>query len=132
MSPAAASEERSSWPSSALSRTRWRRSNGAHASRTPISKLKLSRVQSAGRAKTIQRGLNEKDQNNYEEIKTNPFLHSTLSRRSSGIVVSSARRPEPPRASKETKHPHPLGRRHRLLEHQRLQPGHDGLQDAEH
>ena len=29
-------------------------------------------------------------------------------------------------------HPHPLGRRYRLLEHQHLQPGHDGLQDAEH
>ena len=47
----AASAARSSWPSSALSRTRWRRSNGAYASRTPISKLKLSRVQSAGARK---------------------------------------------------------------------------------
>ena len=33
---------------------------------------------------------------------------------------------------KETEHPGSVGRRHRLLEHQRLQPGHDGLQDAEH
>ena len=32
----------------------------------------------------------------------------------------------------ETQHPHHLGRRHRRLQHQRLQPGHDGLQDAEH
>ena len=32
----------------------------------------------------------------------------------------------------EAQHPDHLGRRHRLLEHQRLQPGHDGLQDAEH
>ena len=32
----------------------------------------------------------------------------------------------------ETQHPHHLGRRHRLLERQRLQPGHDGLQDAQH
>ncbi len=34
--------------------------------------------------------------------------------------------------SEEAEHPRHLGRRHRLLEHQRLQPGHDGLQDAEH
>ena len=34
--------------------------------------------------------------------------------------------------AEETEHPGSLGRRHRLLEHQRLQPGHDGLQDAEH
>lgn len=32
----------------------------------------------------------------------------------------------------ETQHPRHLGRQHRLLEHQRLQPGHDGLQDAQH
>src|SRR5882757_7044477 len=131
MSRAAASEEQSSWPSLESSRTKWRLSNGAYESNTDFE-IKAFARPVRGRAKTIQRGLNEKDQNNYEEIKTNPFLHSTLSRRSSGIVVSSARRPEPPRASKETKHPYPLGRRHRLLEHQRLQPGHDGLQDAEH
>ena len=32
----------------------------------------------------------------------------------------------------EAQHPRHLGRRHRRLQHQRLQPGHDGLQDAEH
>ena len=32
----------------------------------------------------------------------------------------------------ETEHPHPLGRRHRSVQHQRLQPRHDGLQDAQH
>ena len=31
-----------------------------------------------------------------------------------------------------TEYSHHLGRRHRLLEHQCLQPGHDGLQDPEH
>ena len=36
------------------------------------------------------------------------------------------------RRRRQAQHPHHLGRRHRLLEHQRLQPGHDGLQDAEH
>ena len=33
-------------------------------------------------------------------------------------------------APEEAQHPRHLGRRHRLLERQRLQPGHDGLQDA--
>ena len=32
----------------------------------------------------------------------------------------------------ETQHPHSLGRRHRHLEHQPLQPRHDGLPDAQH
>ena len=34
--------------------------------------------------------------------------------------------------TKETEHPHPLGRRHRLVEHQLQQPRPDGLPDAEH
>jgi Radical SAM superfamily/4Fe-4S single cluster domain len=34
--------------------------------------------------------------------------------------------------SAETEHPHPLGRRHRSVQCQRLQPRHDGLQDAQH
>src|SRR5947208_4336037 len=42
MSPAAAWEAPSSWPSSASSRTRWRRSNSACASRTPDFEIKPS------------------------------------------------------------------------------------------
>ena len=40
--------------------------------------------------------------------------------------------PTPRPASQEAEHPRHLRRRHRLLEHQRLQPRHDGLPHAEH
>ena len=36
------------------------------------------------------------------------------------------------RPGQETQHPRHLGRRHRPVQHQRLQPRHDGLQDAQH
>ncbi len=47
-------------------------------------------------------------------------------------LTSSAERQSEFHGSQETEHPHPLGRRHRPVQHQRLQPRHDGLQDPQH
>ena len=48
--------------------------------------------------------------------------------------LACARWPHPRRRSSnaEAEHPRHHGRRHRLLEHQRLQPRHDGLSHAQH
>ena len=46
--------------------------------------------------------------------------------------TSTAKKGRKEQWQQETEHPDSLGRRHRLLERQRLQPGHDGLQDAQH
>ncbi len=66
----------------------------------------------------------EKEERDYVEKNQVPFRTTALLR----WVVSR----HSTRAGREAQHPHYLGRRHWLLERQRLQPGHDGLQNTQH
>src|SRR5206468_3344153 len=66
------------------------------------------------------------------ETKTNSDSVRTLTHEFPWLAKCRARAITSAIRRKKTEHPHPLGRRHRLLERQRLQPRDDGLQNTEH